>query len=305
MGHLIGIQAYSAGELHETLDQAQSFYRQLTQKPRQIPPVLHGRTVVTWFMEPSTRTRASFELAARYLGAEVLTLATEGSSMVKGETLWDTLANLEAMGIDALVVRHAEAGVPWQLARRARVPVINAGDGWHEHPTQALLDLLTVRQALGDVSGLHVAIVGDILHSRVARSDIWGFTRMGATVTLVGPPQFVPSEWPAKGVRVSNELSEVLPSADVVILLRIQKERQALNGLFSVEEYRLRWGLTAERFRLLKPGAVVLHPGPQNRGVEIDSDVMEQDSVLIGRQVTNGVAVRMAVLTRLMGEQTW
>ena len=259
---------------------------------------MRGKAIVNLFFEASTRTKNSFELAGKYLGADVINFQGAGSSVEKGETLYDTALNLRAMGIDLIVVRHQASGVPATLAQYLDIPVVNAGDGFHEHPTQGLLDLLTVREARGRLEGLSVVILGDILHSRVARSDLYGFTTMGATVTLVGPPMLLP---PFDEVRATAQLADVLLEADVVQVLRLQKERQSLQDLPSLEEYRLRWGMSTERLaRDARPDLLIMHPGPQNRGVEIDSDVADGEASLILNQTANGVAVRMAVLEALL-----
>lgn len=262
---------------------------------------LAGRSVVNCFFEPSTRTKTSFELAGKYLGADVVNFQTRGSSLEKGETLEDTVRTLEALALDVLVIRHAVSGVPERLAQAVTIPVINAGDGFHEHPTQGLLDVLTVYEARGRIDGLHLVIVGDILHSRVARSDLWGFLTLGAYVTLVGPPQLLPSAWHHERLRVTPYLADALKEADAVQVLRIQKERQSLAGLPSWEEYRAQWGITRERAEQLGDHVLIMHPGPQNRGVEIDSEVMMRTASQISRQVTNGVAVRMAALSWVLG----
>lgn len=253
------------------------------------------------FFESSTRTKTSFELAGKYLSADVVNFQGQGSSVEKGETLYDTAMTVRAMGVDALVVRHQVSGVPDLLQQYLDIPVVNAGDGFHEHPTQGLLDLMTVHEGLGRLDDLHVVIVGDILHSRVARSDVWGFLAMGSFVTLVGPPSLLPPPWNHKRIAMTSDLSQALPDADVVQVLRIQRERQSMASMPSLEEYRQRWGLTAERGQQLRPDALILHPGPQNRGVEIDSEVMARGSSRILQQVENGVAVRMAVLAEVMG----
>jgi aspartate carbamoyltransferase catalytic subunit len=301
VSHLLGLEDLTPDQIQHYLASAQQFKRDLLMKPVKKSSHLKGKAVVNLFFEPSTRTRASFELAAKYLGADVMSLTGLGSSVEKGETLTDTVQNLAQMAIDALVVRHATAGVPWQLSQVVSIPVINAGDGWHEHPTQGLLDLLTMFEHFGTLSGLRVAIVGDIEHSRVARSDLWGFLKMGSRVTLIGPPQLVARDWEAVGADVRWDLASGLKDADVVISLRIQAERQALAGMPSVNEYRERWGLTEMAIKWLKPNAIILHPGPQNRGVEIDSAVIRATASRIHDQVTNGVAVRMAVLSELLG----
>jgi aspartate carbamoyltransferase catalytic subunit len=283
---------------------------------RAIPrvPALRGKTVVSLFYEDSTRTRLSFETAARRLSADVMTFPVSTSSVNKGESLRDTVETIEAMGIDALVVRHSGSGVPWQVARWLHGPaVVNAGDGWHEHPTQALLDCYTIRQQRRErgagpppdgqraLEGLRIAIVGDIRHSRVARSDVLAFASLGAHVTLVAPPTLLPPSLAGWPVDVSFDIDAVLPKLDVVYLLRLQKERMTEALLPSLREYTATYGLTRERARLLAEGALIMHPGPVNRGVEVAAEVADQPSSVITRQVANGVAVRMAVLYLLLG----
>jgi aspartate carbamoyltransferase catalytic subunit len=271
---------------------------------RAIPkvPALRGRTVVSLFYEESTRTRLSFETAAKRLSADTMNFSVGTSSVKKGESLRDTVQTIAAMGVDAIVVRHASAGVPWQVARWAQgASVINAGDGWHEHPTQALLDCYTIRQARGGLAGLRVAIVGDVKHSRVARSDVAAFTLLGAEVTLVAPPTLLPPSLEGWPVAVSHDLDAVLPKSDVVYLLRMQRERQTEALLPSLREYTARYGLTRRRVELMADDAIVMHPGPMNRGVEIAAEVADLPRTVVTRQVANGVAVRMAVLFWLLG----
>jgi aspartate carbamoyltransferase catalytic subunit len=248
------------------------------------------------FVEPSTRTRASFELAALRLSADVINISASASSLTKGETLKDTAKNLEALHTDILVLRHSSAGAAHFLAERLHASVINAGDGAHEHPTQGLLDLYTIREKKGNVAGLHVVIIGDILFSRVARSNIFGLTKLGARVTLVGPCTLVPRQFEKLGVTVSHRIDDVLPTADVVNLLRIQHERQRKEYFPGLSEYIRLFGLTKKRAQLLKPDCLIMHPGPINRGVEIDSDLADGPQSVVLEQVTNGLAVRMAVL---------
>lgn len=294
----LGLADLSRAEIEALLDSAAAFRRQV-RLTRDTSSVLRGWTVANLFFEPSTRTQVSFELAARRLGAEVINLQVAQSSVAKGESLIDTARTLEALGASVLVLRHRAAGAPHLVARHVSVPVVNAGDGAHEHPTQGLLDLLTVRDRLGTIQGRHVAIVGDIRHSRVARSDIWGFTRLGARVTLVGPPPLVPLEMAELGVRVSHDLEAVLPTVDVLYVLRIQRERQNGNLLPSLGAYRKHYGVDLERLRRARPDLVVMHPGPANVGVEITGPVLEHPRSAVAEQVANGVAVRMAVLARL------
>lgn len=299
--HLLGLEGMPRQELEGLLDQAAQLRQDVLEQPVKKSTGLRGRAFVNLFFEASTRTKTSFELAGKFLGADVVNFQGKGSSVEKGETLYDTAQNIAAMGADLLVVRHGTSGVPAELQRHLNIPVVNAGDGFHEHPTQGLLDMRTVLDARGQLDNLHLLIVGDILHSRVARSDLWGFLAMGAWVTLVGPPSMLPEGLATDRVRLTSDLDAVIGEADVVQVLRIQKERKAMVGMPSIEEYRLRWGITPERARRLSPHALILHPGPQNRGVEIDSSVMTDPRTCIAQQVRNGVAVRMAVLARLMG----
>lgn len=300
MRDLLALQNLPAQDIRDILDLSQNL-GEILDRPIKKLPTLRGKAIVNLFFEPSTRTRNSFELAAKYLGADVINVQKSGSSVEKGETLWDTATNLRQMGIDAAIIRHQVSGVPEQLAGVLDVPVINAGDGSHEHPTQGLLDVLTLRQAKGDVGRLKVAIVGDVLHSRVARSDIWAMRALGAQVVLIGPASLLPESYRELGVEVTTDLKEGLAGVDAVQVLRLQKERQSGGEIPSQWEYRARWGLTAESLGWAKPDAVVLHPGPQNRGVEIDSDILDSERALVRQQVRNGVAVRMAVLFRLLG----
>ncbi|MDQ3895999.1 MAG: aspartate carbamoyltransferase catalytic subunit [Actinomycetota bacterium] len=271
---------------------------------RAIPrvPALRGKTVVSLFYEESTRTRLSFEMAAKRLSADTMNFALSSSSVKKGESLKDTCQTIEAMGVDALVVRHSSAGVPWQVASWVDCSVINAGDGWHEHPTQALLDCYTIRGRRGSIEGMRIAVVGDVKHSRVARSNVLAFTLLGAEVTLVAPPTLLPPSLDGWPVEVSSDFDAVLPKVDAVYLLRMQAERQSEALLPSLREYTARYGLTKERVRLMPEDALVMHPGPMNRGVEIASDVADLPRSVITRQVANGVAVRMAVLFLLLGQ---
>ncbi len=299
--HLLSIADLGAEGIEEILRLTDRF---VEVSARSIPkvPALRGKTVVSLFFEDSTRTRLSFETAARRLSADVMSFSVASSSVNKGESLRDTVETIEAMGVDAVVVRHSGSGVPWQVAGWLdAASVINAGDGWHEHPTQALLDCYTIREALGRIDGLRIAIVGDIRHSRVARSDIAAFTALGAHVTLVAPPTLLPPSLVGWPVEVSHDLDAVLPEIDVVYLLRLQKERMLEALLPSLREYTATYGLTNERARLLRPDALIMHPGPVNRGVEVAADVADRPNSVITRQVANGVAVRMAVLYRLLG----
>jgi aspartate carbamoyltransferase catalytic subunit len=290
----------SADDVVRILDTAESFREVGTRVIKKVP-ALRGRTVVNLFYENSTRTRISFELAAKRLSADVITFTTGGSSVSKGESLKDTALTLQAMGADAIVIRHSSSGAPHRLTSWVQGSVLNAGDGTHEHPTQALLDLYTMRERLGRIEGLRVAIVGDVLHSRVARSLSFGLVKMGAEVTLVGPPTLIPPDAPAWGVGVSSDLDGVLPKLDVCYLLRVQTERQRLEYVPSLREYARLFGLTRDRVGLLPDGALVMHPGPMNRGVEIDSDVADLPRSVMEEQVTNGIAVRMSLLYLLLG----
>ncbi len=290
----------TADEVVRILDTAESFREVGTRVIKKVP-ALRGRTVVNLFYENSTRTRISFELAAKRLSADVINFSTGGSSVAKGESLKDTALTLQAMGADAIVVRHSSSGSPHQLTKWVRGSVLNAGDGTHEHPTQALLDLYTMREKLGRLEGLRVAIVGDVLHSRVARSLSLGLVKMGVDVSLVGPPTLIPPEAQAWGVQVSYDVDNVLPKLDVCYVLRVQTERQRLEYFPSVREYSRLFGLTHERVGMLPDGALIMHPGPMNRGVEIDSDVADLPRSVIEDQVTNGIAVRMSLLYLLLG----
>ena len=293
--HLLGIRELSADQITHLLDTAETF-RDVSRREIKKVPALRGRTVINLFFEPSTRTRTSFEIAAKRLSADAVNISVSTSSVSKGETLLDTARNLEAMAPDCIVIRHSAAGAPRHLARVCNAAIVNAGDGAHEHPTQALLDLYTIRERRGKIAGLRVAIIGDILFSRVARSNIFGLLKLGAHVTLVGPSTLVPREFEKLGVEVSYKIDEVLPRADVVNLLRIQHERQRREYFPGLGEYIRLFGLTKERAKLLKPDCLIMHPGPINRGVEIDSDVADGLQSVILDQVTNGLAVRMAVL---------
>jgi aspartate carbamoyltransferase catalytic subunit len=263
---------------------------------------LRGKTVVSMFFEDSTRTRLSFETAARRLSADVMTFSASSSSLSKGESLKDTIQTIEAMGVDAMVVRHPASGVPHQVAAWLHGPaVVNAGDGWHEHPTQALLDCYTVRQRRGSLEGLRIGIVGDIRHSRVARSDVLAFVALGAEVTLIAPPTLLPPSLAGWPVEVTHDLDGALPKLDVVYVLRLQRERMLEALLPSEREYTATYGLTRARARLLADGALIMHPGPVNRGVEVAAEVADSPNSVITNQVANGVAVRMAVLYLLLG----
>src|SRR6266700_1266531 len=292
---LLGLGELSVEEINFILDTADAFKQVGTREVKKVP-ALQGKTLINLFVEPSTRTRTSFELAAKRLSADIVNISAATSSLTKGETLMDTALVLEANNADIIVLRHSSAGAPQFLARRIGASVINASDGAHEHPTQGLLDLYTIRERRGKIDHLNVVIVGDILFSRVARSNIFGLTKLGARVTLVGPSTLVPREFEKLGVSISHKIDDVLPGADVVNLLRIQHERQRKEYFPGIGEYTTLFGLTKERAKLLKPDCLVMHPGPINRGVEIDSEVADGLQSVILDQVTNGLAVRMAVL---------
>ena len=298
--HLLGIEPLDAGEIRLILDTAESFL-EISRRPIKKVPTLRGRTIVNLFMEPSTRTRSSFEIAQKRLSADSLSLAASSSSVSKGESLIDTARNLEAMAPDVIVLRHPAAGAPHLLAKVCRASIVNAGDGAHEHPTQALLDAFTMRQKKGRIEGLEVAIVGDLLHSRVVRSNIFLLRKLGAQVRVSGPPTLVPPGLSRLGVDVETRMDKALEGADVVMMLRVQKERMVRGAFPSLREYFNLYGLTFERLRKAKSDAIVMHPGPMNRGVEIAADVADGSTSVILDQVTNGVAVRMAVLYLLSG----
>ncbi len=300
MKHLLSITDLGVDGIEDLLRLTDSF---VEVSERAIPkvPALRGKTVVSLFYEDSTRTRLSFETAAKRLSADTMNFSVGTSSVKKGESLRDTVLTIEAMGVDCIVVRHASAGVPWQVAAWVDASVINAGDGWHEHPTQALLDCYTIRRHRGGLDGGRVAIVGDIKHSRVARSDVLAFTALGADVTLVAPPTLLPPSLEGWPVTVSHDLDAVLPKCDVVYVLRMQRERQTEALLPSLREYTARFGLTPRRADLLDADAIVMHPGPMNRGVEISAEVADLPRSVIVDQVRNGVAVRMAILYWLLG----
>jgi aspartate carbamoyltransferase catalytic subunit len=293
--HILGLEELSADEISLILDTAGSM-KEVTERDVKKVPALKGTTVVNLFYEPSTRTRSSFEIAEKRLSADVLNFTTDQSSIVKGETLLDTARNLEAMGASVIVIRHSMSGAPWLLARELNSSIINAGDGSHEHPSQALLDLFTIREIKGDISGLKVLIVGDIKHSRVARSDIWGFIKLGAEVSVVGPPTLIPKEIEDMDVRVFYRLEDALIDADVVIMLRIQKERQESEFFPSLREYSKFYGLSHDKLKRAQRDVSVMHPGPINRGVELSSEVADDVNSVILNQVSNGIAVRMAML---------
>ncbi len=292
---LLGLDELTAEEIVYILDTAESFKEVSTRSIKKVP-ALRGKVVALLFFEDSTRTRMSFELAASRLSADTILFTAKGSSVAKGETTLDTVRNIEAMGVDVFVIRHSQSGAPHMVARQIPSCIVNAGDGQHEHPTQALLDMFTIRQRLGRLAGLKVAIVGDIAHSRVARSNILGLRKLGAEVVAVGPPTLVPNAIEAMGCRISHSLDEVLGEVDVINMLRIQFERFGSNLFPSVREYQRLYGLDSQRLARCKKDVLVMHPGPINRGLELTSEVADGPNSCILQQVTNGLAVRMAVL---------
>lgn len=303
MKHLLGIRELPADQITHLLDTAESF-RDISKREIKKVPALRGRTVINLFFEPSTRTRTSFEIAAKRLSADAVNISISTSSVSKGETLLDTARNLEAMSPDCIVIRHSSAGAPHHLARVCSAAIVNAGDGAHEHPTQALLDALTIREHKGSIEGLKVAIIGDILHSRVARSNVYLLSKLGATIKVAGPGTLVPAEFGElidHGLRVERNINDAIADADVVMILRIQRERQTDAFFPSMREYAVHYGLHASHLSLAAPEAIVMHPGPINRGIEISSEIADGGRSLILDQVTNGVAVRMAVLYLLAG----
>src|SRR4026209_3024255 len=298
--HLLDIQSLSADEIITVLDTARAF-RSVGERTIKKVPALRGKTVVNLFIEPSTRTRISFELAAIRLSADVINFTAEASSLKKGETLKDTARNLEALNADIIIIRHSATGAPHFISRFLRGSVVNAGDGAHEHPTQALLDTFTIRETKGRIAGLNVTILGDILYSRVARSNIWALLKLGANVTLCGPSTLVPRVFEQMGCRVTYDVAEAIVDADIINLLRIQHERQRKTMFPSLGEYTTLFGLTQARLTRTKPDGLLMHPGPINRGVEIDSEIADCGRSVILEQVTNGLAVRMAVLFLISG----
>jgi aspartate carbamoyltransferase catalytic subunit len=292
---LLGLEELSKEEIELILSTADSFKEVSTREIKKVP-ALRGKTVVNLFYEPSTRTRVSFEIAAKRLSADVINIASETSSVQKGETLIDTGKNIEALKVDIIVIRHNYSGAAVNLARHVNISVVNGGDGWHEHPTQALLDMFTLKEKLGRIEGLNVAIVGDISHSRVARSNIWGLTKLGACVTLCAPKMLIPPGIEQVGVRLTDDIDEALKNADAVNVLRMQFERDEQDAFPKQLEYFKNFGITTERLEKAKKNIIVMHPGPLNRGIEISSEVADGMSSVILEQVTNGIAVRMAVL---------
>jgi aspartate carbamoyltransferase catalytic subunit len=295
---LLGLEHLDKKDLQTILDSVGSFKSLFTRSVKKVPTLI-GKTVVTLFYEPSTRTRNSFEIAAKRLSADVVNIAVNTSSVLKGESLIDTGRTLEAMKADYLIVRHSLAGAPDILARNLNASIINAGDGFHEHPTQGLLDLYTMYEKKKKIEGLRVLLVGDILHSRVAKSNIWALIKMGAEIAVAGPPTLIPPNIEDLGVKVYYDLNEAIKKVDVVNILRIQLERQQENLFPSVHEYVELYQVTKERLAMAKLGVLIMHPGPMNRGVEISSDVADSPNAVINEQVTNGIAVRMAVLCLL------
>ncbi len=292
---LLGLEELDVDEINLILELSKEFKENLSKKHKPSKN-LEGKRIVNLFMEPSTRTRVAFEIAAKSLSADVISIASKSSSLTKGESLKDTALNIQALGADAIVIRHSSPGSPLFLSNTIPVPIINAGDGSHEHPSQALLDIFTLQEKLGTLQNKNITILGDILFSRVARSNLWGLQKMGANVTLVGPSTLVPKGFEKMGATVSHDIEKSLSKADAVMLLRIQHERQSSSHFPSLEEYTRIFGLSIERSALLKKEAIILHPGPINRGVEIDSTLADSKKSVILEQVTNGIAVRMAIL---------
>ncbi|MGH3443472.1 MAG: aspartate carbamoyltransferase catalytic subunit [Nitriliruptorales bacterium] len=300
--HLLSIEDLDLEQVTTVLDTAEQL-REIAERPIKKVPTLRGRTVCNLFLEDSTRTRISFEVAAKRLSADVINFSAKGSSVSKGESFKDTALTLRAMGVDAIVVRSHSSGAPLQLTRWVDAKVLNAGDGWHQHPTQALLDLFTIRRHLGRLEGLRVAIVGDILHSRVARSEVQALQLVGADVVLVAPPTLLPPAVETWGAEISYDLDAVLGDLDVLYLLRVQRERMTAHFFPTIREYARLWGVDARRLDRLPEGAIVMHPGPMNRGVEIAPDVADSERAVITDQVTNGIAVRMSLLYLMLGSE--
>ncbi|MFP4465424.1 MAG: aspartate carbamoyltransferase catalytic subunit [Candidatus Goldiibacteriota bacterium] len=298
--HLIGLEDVSKEDIESILKLAKNF-KEVILRPIKKVPALKGRTIVNMFFEPSTRTRTSFELAAKRLSADVVNMQMSTSAVAKGETLLDTLRTVEAMQIDMVIIRHSMSGVPLFLSKNIKSSVINAGDGMHEHPTQALLDMFSIQEKKADIKGLNVAIVGDILHSRVARSNIWGLKKLGANVRVVGPSTLIPRDIHKMGVDVYTDIKEGLKDVDVINILRMQLERQKKNMFPTLREYAMLFGIDSKKLKYAKEDCLVLHPGPMNRGIEISPSVADGPQSVIEEQVTNGVAVRMAVLYLLGG----
>ncbi len=297
---LLGLEELSMEEIGLILQTADSF-KEISQRPIKKVPTLRGKTVVLFFFEPSTRTRTSFELAAKRMSADIVNIQTNASSLTKGETLKDTARNIEAMKVDIIIMRHSSSGASQLLAKSISPSIINAGDGSHEHPTQGLLDLFTIKEHKKKIAGLNVSIIGDIAHSRVARSNIWGLTKLGAKVTVCGPATLMPAEIEKLGVKVTYDIREAIEGADVINMLRIQLERQSQNLFPSIREYAMKFGLDGEKMRYAKKDVLIMHPGPINRGIEITPEIADGPYSVILEQVTNGIAVRMAVLYLVSG----
>jgi len=300
--HILGIEQLSVADIFHILDTAISF-KEISNRSIKKVPTLKGKTIINFFFEPSTRTRLSFEIAAKRMSADTFGITASTSSAKKGETLIDTARNLQAMNPDLIIIRHGSSGAPGLLTRHIDASIINAGDGTHQHPSQALLDMMTVREHKGSIEGLKVALVGDIAHSRVAHSNILGFTKMGADVRVAGPATFMVPHLDLLGARVCSTVEEAITDADVVMALRIQKERQDDPLIPSLREYARFYGINRSRLRHAKPDALIMHPGPINRGVEMDPDVADGEGSVILEQVTNGVAVRMALLYLVLGQE--
>ena len=298
--NILGTQCLTEDDITTILDTVDSF-KEISTRPIKKVPTLRGKTIINLFFEPSTRTRTSFEIAGKRLSADVINIAGSSSSTVKGENLIDTALNLEAMHPDIMIVRHALSGAAEMISQFIECPIINAGDGYHEHPTQALLDLYTIRESKRNLEGLNVVIVGDIAHSRVVRSNIYAMKTMGMNVKLIGPPTMIPLEIEKMGISVSYYLEDAIPNADVIMMLRLQKERQSKYLLSSIREYSNLYCLTSKFLEKAKDDVLIFHPGPVNRGIEISLDVMESDRSLILNQVTNGVALRMALMYLVLG----
>ncbi len=298
--NLLGLHDLDKAEIELILETAKSF-KEISQRDVKKVPTLRGKTVAMLFFEPSTRTRVSFELAAKRLSADIISIAPSNSSVSKGESILDTARNLEAMNVDMMVVRHSSSGVPKILAQALKASIINAGDGCRAHPTQALLDIFTIKEKLGRIEGLQVTIVGDILHSRVARSNIWGLTTLGAKVTVCGPSTLMPMGIEKLGVKVSHDLEACIKESDALMVLRLQKERQQDKFFPSLREYIRKFGVNTERLKHAKKSLLVMHPGPTNRGLELSADVADGEHSVILEQVTNGIAIRMAILYLLLG----
>ncbi|MBE0477869.1 aspartate carbamoyltransferase catalytic subunit [Candidatus Aerophobetes bacterium] len=296
---LLDLKSLSVDEINLILDTAKSFH-EILERPIKKVPTLRGKTVANLFFEPSTRTKLSFELSVKRLNADLINFSSSTSSVLKGESLIDTARNIMSMKVDALIVRHSSAGAAHILARELPISVINAGDGAHEHPTQGLLDLYSIKEKKGKIASLNVAIIGDIMHSRVARSDIWGLSKLGAKVKVCGPPTLIPKDIEKMGVKVTYFIEEALSGCDVVIMLRLQRERQKTAFISTIEEYREFFALSEEKLKLAKPDAIIMHPGPVNRGVELPVALADSSRSIILEQVTNGIAVRMAVIYLLL-----